>query len=74
MVRNDLFSEITHPDRAADARGYGDPPHPAGIPLGLVKVACWPSGEMGVAARPSGIPVGREVHTTPARWQPDLGG
>ena len=74
MVRNDLFSEITHPDRAADARGYGDTPHPAGIPLGLAKVACWPSGEMGVAARPSGIPVGREVHTTPARWQPDLGG
>ena len=38
VVRNDLFSEITHPDRAADAPGYGDTPHPAGIPFGLVGV------------------------------------
>ena len=38
VVRNDLFSEITHPDRAADAPGFGDTPHPAGIPFGLVGV------------------------------------
>ena len=74
VVCNDLFSEITVTDRAAEAYIFADSPRPAGIPLGLAKVACWPSGEMGVAARPSGIPVGREVHTTPARWQPDLGG
>ena len=37
-VRNDLFSDITRPGRAADAPGYGGTPHPAGIPFGLVGV------------------------------------
>ena len=74
MVRNDLFSEITHPDRAADARGLGDTLHPAGIPLGLAMVACWPTGEMGVAARPGGNSAGPGAHTAPARRLPDLGG
>ena len=39
VVCNDLFSEITVTDRAAEAYIFADSPRPAGIPLGQAAVS-----------------------------------
>ena len=67
----ELFSGITYPNRAADAREYGEAPHPAGIPLGLATTHRSLFDLPPTFARPSGIPAGCGVspytHASTAR-------